>query len=131
MESRIVHVHVHVHVHVCACICMCKQWLIYAYDLLGFSTFSAFIIIINTIIVIPVSYYDTVYCIGLRQEGIYRLSPSLGDVNRLKVAFNTGTLTLTCTCIGTVGRIYLSAFHVVCLWGHYVSLALGLAFHFS
>ncbi len=39
---------------------------------------------------------------GLRQEGIYRLSPSLGNVNKLKAALNNGTavfiLNVQCTC---------------------------------
>ena len=34
---------------------------------------------------------------GLQQEGIYRLSPSLGDINKLKAALNTGIH--ACTCI--------------------------------
>ena len=31
---------------------------------------------------------------GLKQEGIYRISPSVGDVNRLKAALNAGTCIL-------------------------------------
>lgn len=39
------------------------------------------------------------FCVisGLKEEGIYRLSPSLRDINRLKAALNAGTVQCVCT----------------------------------
>ena len=50
-------------------------------------------------------FSNYIFNAGMKQEGIYRLSPSLGDINKLKAALNTGEL--QCICDITSAYIYI------------------------
>lgn len=51
-------------------------------------------------------------CIGLQVEGIYRLSASQGDINRLKMALNNGKIITTYVYLSVYSTVHV---HFMCV----------------